>query len=69
MKTSKKQKEYYALIGEAIVKGFSKAMSHPYIKLDMCPDFSNLLIITLGRSMYKLLSSKKMKRLLEKGIK
>ena len=56
-------KEFYAELGEAICKGFSKAFSHPYIKLDMCPDFDNLLILTYGRFVYRFMTSKKGKKL------
>ena len=56
-------KEFYAELGEAICKGFSKALSHPYIKLDMCPDFDNLLILTYGRFVYKFMTNKKGKKL------
>lgn len=56
-------KEFYAELGEAICKGFSKALSHPYIKVDCCPDFDNLLILTFGRFVYKFMISKKGKKL------
>lgn len=63
--TDKKQimKEFYAELGEAVCKGFGKALSHPYIKLDMCPDFDNLFILTYGRFVYKFMTSKKGKKL------
>ncbi len=56
-------KEFYAELGEAFCRGFDKALSHPYIKLDMCPDFDNLLILTYGRFVYRFMTSKKGKKL------
>jgi hypothetical protein len=32
-------KDFYAELGEAVAKGFGKALSHPWIKIDCCPDF------------------------------
>ena len=60
-KKIKKQilKDFYAELGEAICKAFSKALNHPYIKLDCCPDFDNLLILTYGRFVYKFMTSKR----------
>jgi len=48
-----------AEMGHVIFQAFTKAFSHPYIKVDCCPDFDNLLIVTYGRFMYKFLNSKK----------
>jgi uncharacterized Zn-finger protein len=57
MKKKAVLKDFYAELGEAMCKGYSKALSHPYIKLDMCPDFDNLLILTFGRAVYKFMTS------------
>lgn len=51
--------EYFARLGWAIFCGFQTGMSHPYVRLDMAPEFDNLLIVTLGRSVYQFLKSKK----------
>jgi hypothetical protein len=56
-------KDFYAELGEAMCKGYTKALSHPYIKLDMCPDFDNLLILTFGREVYKFLTSAEGKKI------
>lgn len=56
-------KEFYMALGEAVCKGFRKALSHPNIKLDMCPDFDNLLILTYGRFVYKFMTSKQGKEM------
>ena len=54
---------FYKDLGRAVCNGFRKALSHPDIKLDMCPDFDNLLILTYGRFVYKFMTSKKGKKL------
>lgn len=51
--------EYFARLGWAIFCGFQAGMSHPYIRLDMAPEFDNLLIVTFGRAVYQFLNSKK----------
>jgi hypothetical protein len=51
-------KEFYAEVGEVICKAFSKSLSHPYVRVDMSPDFDNLLILTFGRGVYKFMMSK-----------
>jgi hypothetical protein len=63
MKKKEILREFYAELGEAICKAFSKALSHPFIKLDCCPDFDNLLILTYGRFVYRFMISKKGKKL------
>ncbi|MEN6414415.1 MAG: hypothetical protein ABFC84_16885 [Veillonellales bacterium] len=54
---------YYTAIGVEICHAISEAFSHPYLKVDMCPEFSNMLILTYGRFIYKFLSSKRGKKL------
>jgi len=63
MKKNEVMKKFYEELGKAVCKGFRKALSHPYIKLDMCPDFDNLLILTYGRFVYKFLAGKKGKKI------
>ena len=55
--------DYFARLGWGMFCGFCAGMSHPDVRLDMAPEFDNLLIVTLGRSVYQFLSSKKGKEL------
>jgi hypothetical protein len=64
--TNKLFEKYYAEIGKAVCDAFVKQFSHPYVKIDMCPEFSNLLILTYGRFIYKFLNSRKGRKLWEK---
>ena len=59
----KKKDEYYIKIGKAVCKGIEKSFSHPDLKIDMCPDFSNWMVLTLGRELYKFLDTKEAKKL------
>lgn len=60
-----KNYEYFARLGWAMFCGFQVGMSHPYVRLDMAPEFDNHMIVSLGRSVYQFLSSKKGQELWE----
>lgn len=60
---SKSYTLFCAKLGNLIIQSFAKQMSHPSVKIDMCPDFDNLLILTFGRAVYKFLQTKKAKEL------
>jgi len=66
MKKKDVKELYYREIGKAVCDAWVKAMSHPYIKLDMCPDFDNMIILVYGRFLYRFMKSKKAEKLFKK---
>lgn len=63
MKKLTAEKAYFEALGRAVFDGFCVALSHPNVRVDMCPEFDNLLILAFGREVYKTMRRKDVQKL------